>query len=326
MKLSDITRFVNSRSMVAVAGILLLLVARVAFDDGDINYLTVDRGILFPSANMWIGDRWLTMTVSTGLLLAAALGWLVIIQFFNPFRALTTLPSSLFLVMMLSVPDITDQLCTGTVLVLAVAVCVALLWTSYANPFRMRHIFLLFAILSALTMTQYCFAVYIPVFLIGCVQMKIFSLRTVIACVLGLVTPWWIVLGSGLVGFGNLHLPSAGTLFGTFDIEDTVYLLFIAVACSALMVVAWGANFINVLSLNANLRAFNGSLSLISIFTVVAMCVDYTNAAAYMPLLMLMSSYQLGFMLGRSENSRRFIPVIGIMMIFVASAVVRLFM
>lgn len=324
MTASDVTRFVNSRSMVAVAGVLLLVAARIAFQNHEVTYFVFDRGTIFKSANLWISDTWLTMAVNTALILATALLWMLVIQFFNPFRALTTLPASFFLLMMLSVPEIVDQLFTGSVLVAIMPLCLALLWSSFGDTTRLRHIFLLFALLSALSMTQYCYVVYIPVFLVGCVQMKIFSLRTITACMIGLITPWWIVFGLGIADPDSFHWPAAAGFFNSDDVDGTVNVVMVTLITSGLMITAWIANLMNVVALNANLRSYNGSISLISLVTLIAMLADFNNAVAYLPTLMLMASYQLAFMFEKSTDKRRFIPILAIMAVYAAVYVLRI--
>lgn len=324
MNTAAITRFVNSRSMVAVAGILMLAAARLAFQMDDIVYFTANRGILFPSANLWIADTWLTMVVNTAVILVTALTWMFVIQVFNPFRGFTTLPVSLFVIMMLSMPDLTDQLSTGTVLAFVMPGLLALLWSSFGDMARVRHVFLIFVILSALTMTQYCFAVYIPVFVIGCLQMKIFNIKTVIACILGLITPWWIVLGLGISDISALHAPQPGFTAEGVAADGAINLVLVAVITAVLLIIAWFANVMKILSLNSNLRSFNGSISMIAVFTLVAMAADYGNVACYLPTLMLVSSYQLAVFFGKSNDNMRFIPVITIMLGYVAIYVLRI--
>lgn len=304
--------------MVAVAGILLLAAARYAFQTDSVTYYLLDRGTLFPSANIWISDRWLTMTVNTALVLAIALGWLFLIQVFNPFRALTSLPASFFLIMMLSVPELIDQLNTGTLVAVTIAVCLALLWSSFADIARLRHIFLIFTILSGLCATQYCYAVYIPVFMAGCAQMKIFNLRAVAAMVLGLVTPWWILFGTGAYTVADLHFPELIPLTQVFEIDGAPGLLMVVLLTSMLLIFSWAANFMKVLKLNANLRSFNGSISLISLVTLLAVFIDYSNVSVYVPTLMLMASYQLSYVCASMGRRNGYIPVVSVMAVYVA--------
>lgn len=296
--------------MVAIIGTMMLAAARYAFQSGNVTYLTGDRGILFESANLWIADPWLTMAISTAVILGVGMAWMLIIRIFNPFRAMTTLGTSFFMAMMVATPDLLDQVSSGTILVASMPICVALLWTSFADPGRMRHIFLLFTVLSALTMTQYCFAIYIPVFILGCVQMKIFSLRTILAAVFGLVTPWWIVLGTGLVDIDAIHIPDLTTLFTAMDFTEALHTIVVVLFTVLLAVAAWFANVMKVISFNVNLRAYNGSLSLITLTTILAIFIDFTNALTYLPTLYLMTAHQLSHTFGSDRATRGFIAVL----------------
>lgn len=317
MTAADVTRFVNSRAMVALAGVIMLVAARVAFQLGEVTYIQGSGGLLFPSAGTWIEDHWLSMAVNTGSLLCIALGWILIIQVFNPFRALTTLQASMFLVMCTATPDILDQLSSGTLLAAAVVACTALMWSSFANPWSTRHIFLAFAILSALSTIQYCFVFYIPVYIAGCAQMKIFNPRTLLACLLGIVTPWWIILGMGWADLSMVHVPSLVNFFTSFSFDDTLHFVTVALITAALLLGTWGANVMKVLTLNSNLRAFNGNLSLLALVTIIAMVADFTNAASYLPTLYLLTSYQFAYTIATSAGRRRFIPVLLVMALYV---------
>lgn len=303
--------------MVALAGIIMLAAARIAFMYGDITYIEGDRGLVFPSVNLWVSDHWLEMAVNTGLLLVVSLGWMFVLQFFNPMRAMTSLPAAFFLIMSSSTPDLLDQLYTGTVLVMAMVACIALLWPTYSNVSGTRNIFLIFTILSSLTMTQYAYAIFIPVFVLGIVQMKIFSLRSVLAMLLGLFTPWWIVLGAGLADPADIHLPEFANFFTQFDNTDAIQLVIVTLATIVLLITAWTTNVMKVITLNANLRAFNGSLSMIALFTVFAIVADFTNAATYLPLLYLLTSYQLAYSFVSHQGRRSYIGIIFVMLIYI---------
>lgn len=314
----DISRFVNSRQMVAVAGILMLVGARIAFQRHDVTYFAGDRGLLFNSANLWIESAWLTMAVSTAVLLAASLAWLVVLQVFNPFRRLSSLPTAFFMVMMVSMPDLVDQLYGGTLLVVAVPCCLALLWFSFGSVHRLRPVFLIFFVLSALSMSDRCFLFYIPAFAVGCLQMKIMCLRTVLACVLGLVTPWWIVLGTGLADFGDIRLPWRVDVSALPGYEDRLSFFLVLASTLVLLVVGWAANFMHVLKLNSNMRAYNGSVSIIALFTLAGMAVDYVNAVTYLPVLMLAAAYEAGYMAAVSKGRRGVVIPVAVVVMYVA--------
>lgn len=312
-----LNRFLNSRGMVAVCGIIMLVAARMAFMTGDLTYIGGNRGLVFPSLNLWVADHWLEMVINTGLLLIIALGWMFVLQIFNPMRAMTSLPAAFFLVMSAATPDLLDQLYTGTALALAVMCCLALLWPTYMNGSATRNVFLIFAILSSLTMTQYAYAIFIPVFFLGLIQMKILSVRTLLAMALGLVTPWWIVFGAGFADFNEIHLPEITNFFKEFDITDTIQIVVITLTTTILLISAWTTNVMKVITLNANLRAFNGSLSMTSLFTLLAIAADFTNAATYLPLLYLLTAYQLGYSFVSHQGRRSYIGILFIVLVYI---------
>lgn len=293
--------------MVALAGVLMLVAARMAFATGDISYITQDRGILFPSANMWIHSPWMEMAVNTGMTLALALGLMTLIQVYNPFRTLTSMSGTWVLVIAVATPDLLDQFTSGTLVAATVTVSLALLWSCFADASKLRHIFLIFFFLSLLSMTQYCYVAYMPVFLIGCLQMKIMSWRTLWAILLGLITPWWIVLGCGLRSVNDIHWPEVVGFFNGFVPSQALHLALAAALTGLVCVVTWAMNAIKVLSLNANLRAMNGSMSVTMIFTLAAMLADFTNAAAYQSVLTLCAAYQLTMAFATRGGDRRFV-------------------
>lgn len=301
----------------------MLAAARLTYQYGDVTYFGFDRGVLFSSPNLWITNRWLTMVVNTALILVTTVSWLSVIQLFNPGRSSASLSGSYYLLMIMAVPELMDQLNTGTFLAAVLPGCLALLWSTYDNISKIRHVFLLFAILSVLSMSQYTFALYIPVFIIGCAQMKIFCLRTVLACLMGIITPWWIAFGLGLVKFSDIHFPEMTFFFSSTGMDGLMGIVAVAIVTAILFVIAWLSNVMQVLNLNANLRAYNGTLTLVSFVSLICMFGDFVNGVAYLPALMLMTSYQLSFMFGKSTHPHRYIPIIIIMLLYIGFYVLR---
>lgn len=304
--------------MVAFTGTLMLLAARMAFSAGEVNAIPGDRGILFSSANLWLSDPWTSMALNTALILGTALSWMLVVQVFNPFRALTTLQASFFLIMWVAVPDLMDQLNSGTLLAASVVVCTALLWSAFGDPARTRRIFLLFTLLSSLAMTQYCFVFFIPAYILGCVQMKIFNGRTITAAALGIITPWWIVLGLGIRTFADVHLPVAHDFFTSLSTSDTLLIALTALLTVAILVLCWATNVMRIITLNANLRAFNGNITILALTAILAMIADFTNAAAYLPTLFLMAAYQAGCTLATHRGRHSYAAVGAIVLAYVA--------
>ena len=74
------------------------------------------------------------------------------------------------------------------------------------------------------------------VFLLACVQMQVFNGRTLVAALIGIITPWWILLGFGIISPADIHLPVITSIFSVIDLNDT-FLLLISVGFTAFLIV-----------------------------------------------------------------------------------------
>ncbi len=293
MKEADIVRILHSRGIAMLMAVIMAAGAWFAFEHGVVSENNFDRGTVLPSANLWIADTQLALYTNVALTLLAAYGMLLLSRVFNLMRTVSQLDVTFFMVISLSAPDLLCRMNTGTPLLLILLLCIFLLYSSYANTAASPRIFLIFLLLSLGTMTQYAYMVYIPVFFLGLGQMRIFGLRTITAAILGLLTPWWIGLGAGLVTPEQVHIPQFDSLLSAIDFSDTLHVFAVVVLSSILLMSAWSMNFIKMLSYNAHLRAFTGTLSLLSLFTILAIIIDFSNIVAYAPTLFMLTAFQL---------------------------------
>jgi hypothetical protein len=238
-------------------------------------------------------------------------------RMFNLLRTTSLLDASLFLIMSMSTPVLLTQL-VGTPLSIVLLLCLILLFSTYSAPEFTRKIFAVFFILSAMTTTQYCYAFYIPVFMIGCAQMRILTGRTIVAGMLGIVTPWWIALGSGLVQLSQLHIPEFESIFGDFDFGEQLPLFVSAGVTALLLILGWVGNFPQMIAYNARMRAINGAMSVLSLVTLIAVCADFTNVSAYVPTLCLCSAFQLGKLFTWKNKDRSYIFIGLILLIYLS--------
>lgn len=312
MTAEQVTRIMHSRWVLILIALCVVPAAHFTFTHTVIDYVQGDRGLLFPSANLWIADRVTQFWVNiAGTYVLAALMILINRQF-NLLRTITLIDSSFFLLMSVSAPWLLVQFYTGTPLALTLLVCVFLLYSTYADKHRRKRIFLLFAILSAMSMTQYCYLVFIPVFVIGTAQMRIFSAKTLVAILLGLITPWWIVLGGGFASVADIHVPAWGDMLSGFDFAEDFELLVTAVLTGVLLLTGWVLNFPKMIAYNAHMRAYNGLLSVLALFTLLAVFIDFTNMSAYMPVLFMCSAFYMGRMFAANASPRSYIAIMAI--------------
>ena len=156
---------------------------------------------------------------------ACTLLMVLLCKVFNVLRSLTWLYIGLFAVMQMATPGLAAQFYTGTLLSVAVGAALMLLFSCYRNPRPSATCSPIFLGLSFLTATQYCFALYVPVFLIGRAQMRIFNGRTLTAAILGMVCPWGIAMGFGIIRPSDIHPPQFVSVLSVIDHHDTLVLL-----------------------------------------------------------------------------------------------------
>lgn len=210
---------------------------------------------------------------------------LLLNKIYNVLRSMTSLYIALFAFMQMALPDYSTQFYSGTLLAIVIPACLLLLFGCYRTPDAMRRVFLIFMLLSAFASTQYCFALYIPAFLAGCAQMRIFGGRAFVAALLGIITPWWLMFGFGIVSPSDISIPHFSSIFSDSTLADTVPLLVTVGFTTLLLLLCFILNFIKTIAYNARARAYNGTFVLVAVTTLVAMVADYNNMTSYLPLL-----------------------------------------
>lgn len=313
-----LTRAAHSRAFAAVVVVIVALCAGFYFINGNTEPLIGNKGLGLPSANMWLTMprlSFIAAVVSGGLTMVAMS---MLNTIYNVLRSMTTLFAALFAVMQLATPNITTQFYSGSLLAVAVPACMLLLFSCYKTPAASRRTFLIFFILSALSATQYCYFIYIPAFLAGLGQMRVFNSRCVIAAVMGLLTPWLLYIGYGIVDIDNIHMPKFSGIFNIIDFDDTIFLIVTLAFTAAITLLVYILNVMRTIAYNARARAFNGSFTIIGMLTAIAMCVDYNNIITYIPLLNFSAAMEMAHYFSTHRGNKSFIAIFSIIAVYVA--------
>jgi hypothetical protein len=278
----------------------------------DVNFVRGDRGLALPSANEWIANTYGSFGANTLLTFVTTILMVLLNKHYNLIRSMTVLYVSLFMLMLMATPDILAQLGPGTILCLSVIVCAMILYSCYGDKMSTRSAFTIFLILSTAAATQYCFLVYVPVFLIGCAQMRIFNPRTLVAALLGVITPWWIFFGLGIIKFEQLHLPHIVSIIEAIDLSEVFQLLLTVGFTVMLAILAMALNVFKTIAYNARTRAYFGLLNLVTVITILAMAADYTNMTTYVPLMNCCAAYQVAHFFAIHAGEKSYIGLFSI--------------
>lgn len=276
-----------------------------------------DQGICLPSPGAWALPAWLGIGFNAALNILIMVMMMVVNKTFNVLRAMTWLHVGLFAMMQAAVPREIVSLNSGTLLALAVICCIYLLFSCYAEPDRVRRIFLAFMILSLGTATQYCFVVFIPVFWVMTVQMRIFNGRTFLASMLGLLTPWVILLGLGIVTPSDIHMPVITSVFEAMNLRSALYLLIVSAFTAFILITSTALNTLKTIAYNAKARSYNGALTIVASVAILAMALNYNNMLAYLPLLNMCAAYQLTHYFVNHRFDRQYAAVLAVCAVYV---------
>lgn len=316
MNAKQITQFLHSRGS-AVTAILLMAAAVLAtFVMGKVAPVEGNRGILFPSPNLWIADRALSLGVNLALVAGLSVCCILINRTFNIMRAQTSIWATFFLFLTLGTPSLAGQFYGGTLVCAVLVGVTAMLFTCYGDAGQTRRIFLMFFLLTVVSLVQYAAMFYILVLVLGLAQMRVLNFRSIVAAGIGIVTPLWIIFGMGLASIDDIKWPE---FIGTLSSLDKTGMLitFSAIGLTAALgISAMCGVLMKVLSYNAKYRSCNGFWSILMLATIVFMLVDFNNLAIYVPVLNITVAYHLAHFFSNHRHPRSFIPIVSIICVY----------
>lgn len=314
----QLTKYLHDRGSAVTAIIITAVATVVAFSMGVVTPIEGYRGILYPSPNLWIADSTVSMAVNVLFMIGLAIACIIINKTFNIMRGQTAIWATFFLFFTAALPSIAGQFYGGTLLCVVMVAVTALMFTCYSSADASRRIFLMFFLVTVTALVQYAAMFYLIVLLPGLAQMRVLNLKSVIAAVVGIVTPPWILFGCGIASPLDVQWPefvgtlgslnSAGMLI-TFSTIGITILLGIFAFCGVIM---------KVISYNAKYRAANGFWSILMLSTMLLLLIDYNNLAIYIPLLNFTAAYHLAHFFSNHRNPRSYIPILSILALYAA--------
>lgn len=259
----------------------------------------------------WLGFMpELSWGVNFAVLSATAWAMIAINRQFNILRTLSVFFAAYFLFITCSTPFMSCFAGTSSVLAACMIFCMWILFTLYNEPHSNRRIFLIFAILSVGTLYDWKFLFFIPLFVIGLAQMRILRTKKIIAALIGIFTPPWIVFGLDLMPIPQL--PHIFFTPPTILLQSPEALPFL---CTVLLTMAIGfllgsINLLRILGFNARARAYNGFLALLGIYTGILAIINFTVLPDYMTLLNACVAFQVGHFFRATASRRGYILIV----------------
>lgn len=299
--------------LIALAAIFMTI---QAYAFGKIPRIGDFRTIAFPTPAEWLSSSWLSLWANV-IFVGATAGLMILInRHFNLLRTTSVFFAAYFMFTMACVPAVMGQLGASSIIALLILAGVWLMFSIYNIRQSSRRVFLAFFLLGIGQLIEYTTVLYIPLFIAGLGQMRIFKFKKILAAILGNITPAWIVWGLGIVP--QPEIPH-------FEFTPPAMLLSMPgswpmLAATLLTLITGfflgGFNLLKIIGFNAQARAYNGMISLISVATGLFAIINFTNIAFYVTILNACIAFQVGHFFRLTVMRRGYIVVVSLIVAY----------
>lgn len=276
-----------------------------------------DLGVCLPSPNQWPLTHLGGWLINTGLILLTVIVMAASNKRFNYIPgAFPAMPLAL-LILLASNCISTSGLSTSTLLLFINAVSLYVIISTYEERNASREFFFIGTLPAIGAMFQYAFLIMVPVYIGGGLAMKSFKLREFIAFILGLITPYWIALGLGLVSPFAFRLPDTLVIFSQEAVESDIFLSMLSAGAMAFLGIILSLyNGVRLFSRNSRMRGLHLTFNLMGYVAVLATIFDFNNFMAYYGTLALWLAIETATLLHLYNIRNSYAALLLIMIIF----------
>lgn len=252
-------------------------------------------GLCLPSPNLWhitFPSSWIVNTV---IVLGVAPMLLFFNKKFNFVQGAGMALPSAFLVLICGNPLITRYFCASTLLLAFNAIGLWMLAETYDKRNATQDYFVIATLISLGSMVQYAFLPMILVYIIGGVFLKSLRWKEGMAFFLGLVAPYWVGVGMGLIPPQNFRLPEFVNIFTylgqTTDMAAMLISTGLAFLCCTILSLN---NAVLLYAGNSKIRRINNVINTLGYISALCMVVDFNNLTTYVGSLYIWMAVQVG--------------------------------
>ncbi len=184
-------------------------------------------------------------------------------------------------VILASNPVNTSYLGTPVVMLIVNLICLDIMMKAYDSENATNSMFAVATYLSVGSMVQYAFLALIIVYPIMAIMTKVLRVKEIVAYVMGLVAPYWVALGFGLISFSDFKMPQ---FLVNIPNADGNYLLMVFISLCTLALVGLIMTLNNAMLIyagNMRVRTFNNMINLLGFSCGIFMLADFDNFGAY---------------------------------------------
>lgn len=237
---------------------------------------------------------------------------------YNILRTTRIVYAGLFMVMCGAAPAPESESVLSALLAAVILASLSLFYLLYNRPRDRRKVLLVGVMLGATMLLHRAAILYLPVFIIGLTQMRIFNIRSVAALIIGLLTPPWILWAIFDVSF-DFHISVWRESPLEFFSEPSMWPPLAAEIITLLAGFFMGMMvLIKVFTLNARARALNGFLALLAVASGLFILVDYENLYFYITILNALVAFQIAHFFRLNRHRSGYLSVTILLLAYIA--------
>ena len=252
-----------------------------------------DYGLCFPSPQAWgIPYLW-GEAVNVVLIFASAMAFFLINKRFRLLKTSQPLGASFFIPLCCADPIISGRLTAAPILLAVLLTVLIGICSSWRSRNATQETFITATLLSVGSMIQYAFVPFVVAATLSFVAMKAMRFREAAAMILGLVAPYWIAIGFGIVDPFEIRMPHIDTLF-TSPLPRHLFLTLLGCGVMLLVnVVLTLSNGLRLFAGNAEIRSYINVINIFGATAALAAVFDIDNFSAYLAMFHLWTALQI---------------------------------
>lgn len=205
----------------------------------------------------------------------------------------TMLPTALT-VLLTANPLMTTYLGTPVIMLLVNLTCLWTLMGAYRSSNATNALFVVATYQSLGSMFQYAFLPMMVIWPVLAIMAKVMRGKEVMAYIMGLVAPYWVALGFGLVTFSDFNMPQFFSPLPQVGTGEYFFFIMLSLGTLALIGLTMSLNnAMMIYSGSVRVRNFNNMINLLGFWSFLCMLVDFGNVGAYASTFIFAVSVQI---------------------------------
>lgn len=245
-----------------------------------------ELGICMPSPNLWDINPVSSWIINTVLLGAIAAGGFFLNRTHNFIRSTQPVLPAMFLVLAGSNPWLNYYLSSSTLICAVNLMALSVLFGEYNSRNATQPMFVIGTFISIGSMFQYAMLPMTVAYILGAIIMKSFRIKEFLALMMGLLAPYWVGVGLGLISPDAFEVPDITNLFSDFAKASEIFVMALSVGIAIFFggLLAMN-NSIKLYAGNSRVNALNMTVTLLGLVCSVCIIVDFSNMLAYLGTL-----------------------------------------